>query len=268
MKKEVCLVTGASSGLGKALVETLCEKNYIIYITARSKEELDKIKKECSKSRIEVIAGDISEIKFRENLIKEIVKKEGRIDFLFNNAGFGELTRLEYQKPEKIESMFKVNVVAYIHLASLVLKQMKKQNFGRIINIGSVVAITPLPFFTTYDATKAAVYTFNRTLRYELKETNIKSTVVLPARMKTNFFNRAIDCDGVENKKKCIEKFNKVAGSPYQVADVIVRKMYKGKEVITPTWNSKVYYLMRYFGFATDFVMKNILGPKQAKDLK
>jgi short-subunit dehydrogenase len=266
MEKEVCIVTGASSGLGRALARLLCEKSFRVYITARRKEELEKLKKECSKldGEIKIISGDLTNSKFREEFVLEILKKEKRIDYLFNNAGFGKAIRFEDMNSKEIELMIELNIVAYQHLSSMVLKQMRKQGFGRLIHVGSVVAFTPLPYFTTYNSTKSAVYGFNRSLRYELKGSKISSTVVLPARMKTGFAKNAFDCS---NEKSCIEEFNSIAGSPEQIAARIVKSMSLGKEVILPTFKSWLWYSTRYIAFVVDFAMKNFLGPQQEKKL-
>lgn len=264
MRKKVSLVTGSSSGLGRDIASLLCKKGLIVYVTARRKNELEKLKKECGHfGEIKIISGDLSDKNFRIKLISDILKKEGRIDYLINNAGFGRAIHLEEINVDEITNMFEVNVVAYIHLANLVLKAMRKVNSGRIINIGSVVAFTPLPYFTVYNATKSAIYGFNRSLRYELKGSEITSTIVLPARMKTGFADKAYDCYMENGKKVCVERFNKIAGSSMDVAKVIVQKLNSGKEVITPTLKAKVWYLTRYVGFIVDFAMENFLGPKE-----
>ena len=266
----VSLVTGASSGLGRVLAELLCEKGHRVYIVARRKNLLEELKKQCKdlKGEIIIISGDISEGNFREKLISQILKKEKRIDYLFNNAGFGRSIIFEKQNKKEIEDMFRVNIIAYEHLANLVLPYMKKTNSGRIINTGSVVAFTPLPYFTAYNSTKSAVYSFNRSLRYELKDSKVTTTVVLPARMKTGFAENAYNCYKEKGRNMCIEEFNKIAESPYVVARNIIKNIDKGKEVITPTFRAKIWYLTRYFGFVVDFAMKYILGPKEKKHLE
>ncbi|HLA23429.1 MAG TPA: SDR family NAD(P)-dependent oxidoreductase [Candidatus Nanoarchaeia archaeon] len=268
--KPVSLVTGASSGLGRELAEILCFNGHKVYVVARRKNLLEELSAECKNHSGEIILlpGDLSKIEFRKKIIPTIIKREGKIDYLFNNAGFGRATLLEGMESEEIRNMLEVNVNSYIHLANEALKYMKKANQGRIINVGSVVTFTPLPYFTVYNATKSAVYSFNRSLRYELKNSKVTSTVVLPARMKTDFAKTAFHCSDRETHMQCVEKFNKIAGSPRKVAFVIVKNMDKGKEVITPTFKAKIWYFMRYFGFAVDFAMKNVLGPKQLKDLK
>ena len=268
--EKIALVTGASSGLGRNIATALCSKGHKVYVSARRKNLLDELKKDCSKMPGEIIPfpGDLSLPEFRKKLVSRILKNEGRIDYLINNAGFGQSIRLERQKFEDIQNMFNVNVVAYSHLTSLVLGPMKKENSGRIINVGSVVAFTPLPYFTIYNSTKSAVYGLNRSLRYELKNSAVSSTIVLPARMKTGFAKVAYDCYEKDGKTVCIESFNKAAGDPAIVARAIVNQIDSGREVITPTFKAKLWYFMRYFGFMVDFVMKNILGPKELKHLE
>ncbi|MAH03778.1 hypothetical protein CMI39_03265 [Candidatus Pacearchaeota archaeon] len=265
----ISLVTGASSGLGKEIAKLLCKKGHIVYVVARRKEKLLELQKECVREtgKIIIISGDLSIHDFRGSLIKKILDESKKIDYLINNAGLGRAIKLEDIKTEEIHNMFEVNITTYIHLSSLVLKNMKEINKGRIINVGSVVAFTPLPYFTAYNSTKSAVYAFNRSLRYELKDSKVTSSVVLPARMKTGFAEKAYDCYMEDGKKVCVEKFNKVAGNPEIVAKSIVKNLDSGKEVILPTFKSFLWYTMRYFGFAVDFAMKNILGPKELKQL-
>jgi short-subunit dehydrogenase len=268
--RKISLVTGASSGLGRDIASLLCKEGHVVYVVARQKEKLLELQKECSSDagKIKIIAGDLTDSKFRENLISQILKIEKKIDYLVNNAGFGRAIKFEEMNSDEIKNMFEVNVVAYEHLASLVLKSMKKRNVGRIINIGSVVVFTPLPYFTVYNSTKSAVYSFSRSLKYELKGSNITSTVVLPARMKTGFAEKAYDCYIKDGKRVCVERFNKIAGSSLKVAKVVVRKIDSGKEVITPTLKAKLWYFTRYFGWIVDWMMKNVLGPKELEHLE
>lgn len=107
---------------------------------------------------------------------------------------------------------------------------------------------------------------FNRSLRYELKGSNVSSTVVLPARMRTGFADNAYKSHS--NVANSVYNFNKQGGGPEDVAKVVVKKMNSGKEVITPTFKAKLWYLMRYFGWIVDLVMKNSLGPKELAKLE
>lgn len=266
----VSIVTGSSSGLGRDVASLLCKKGLVVYVVARSKDKLLALQKECAgySGKIKIVSGDLTDSKFRAGLISLVLKKEGRVDYLINNAGFGRAIIFEKMKGDEIRQMVELNLVAYEHLVSLVLPSMKKVNSGKIINVGSVVAFTPLPYFTVYNSTKAGVYSFNRSLRYELKGFGVSSKVVLPARMKTGFADKAYDCYVENGKKICVERFNSGAGSSMKVAKVIVRKLDSGTEVITPTFKAKLWYFMRYFGWIVDLFMKNVLGPKELKHLE
>ena len=263
MAKEVCIVTGASSGLGKALAEVLCEKGYAVWVTARRGAELRALQRGCKnlKGRMEVLAGDLMNAPFRERLIRTVLRKEGQIDFLFNNAGFGKAVRFEEQTSEDIAGMFEVNAVACQHLSALALPAMLKRGKGRLIHTGSVVAFTPLAYFTTYNATKASVYTFNRSLTYELRDSPVTSTVVLPSRMNTGFASSAYVTKG------SVKEFNSSGEVPRKIAEWIVKRMNTGQEVITPGFRPWLLYTMRYFGFLVDFVAKKVMAPKAERDL-
>lgn len=264
------LVTGASSGLGRDVASLLCGKGMIVYVVARSEDKLLELQKECGEGsgEIRIISGDLTDPEFRKRVVSNVLEEKGKIDYLVNNAGFGRAIKFEKMREDEIRQMVELNLEAYEHLASLVLPSMKKVNSGKIINVGSVVAFTPLPYFTVYNSTKAGVYSFNRSLRYELKGLGVSSKVVLPARMKTGFADKAYDCYVKDGKKICVERFNSSAGSSMKVAKVIVRKLDSGSEVITPTFKAKLWYSTRYVGWIVDFFMKNILGPKELKHLE
>ena len=263
------VVTGASSGLGREIARILSEKGETVYAIARSKKNLLELQKECGKNhgKIKIIDGDLTDKKFREEVVSKIIKSEKKIDYFFNNAGVGRAILFEKQEYKDIENMIELNLLAYGHLTRLVLPHMKKRNKGRIIHIGSVVAFTPLPYFTIYDVTKSAIYAFNRALRYELKDSKVTSTIVLPARMKTGFADKAYDCYKKNGKDVCVARFNSKGKNPKSVAENIIKKMDSGKEVILPSFLSWFWYTMRYFGFFVDFAMKNILGPKERKNI-
>tara|TARA_Y100000310_G_C20627846_1_gene786955 strand:+ start:275 stop:664 length:390 start_codon:yes stop_codon:yes gene_type:complete len=118
--KKISLVTGASSGLGRDIAKLLCAKEHIVYVTARRKELLEELKKECSeeKGEIRIISGDLTDSKVRINLISQILKQAGKIDYLINNAGYGKLINLENVEYKDIEGMFQLNAVAGEHLVA------------------------------------------------------------------------------------------------------------------------------------------------------
>ncbi len=255
------LVTGASSGLGKDIATLLSKKGLIVYITARRKEELEKLKKECTKDKgeIKIIPGDLTNETFRINLISEILKKEGKIDYLINNAGYGKLGALDKIDFKDLKGMIDLDVIALQHLCALTLPSMKKQKSGKIINISSIAAIQPPPYFATYNSAKYAVHGFTRSLSYELKGTGVSTSTVFPARMKTPFWAIAFKCKSLtgEEQKTCVQKWTAGSSQSMPVAKHIVKKLDSKKLIILPNTLSIIaYYFFRHFRFIGNYFMK------------
>ncbi len=273
MVKKISVVTGASSGLGRDIALLLSEKGHIVYSVARRKEKLEELKKACSKHKgeIKIIAGDLTDKKFRELLISKVLKESKRIDYLINNAGYGKLTNLENTELKDIEGMFALNSIAGEHLAQLVLPSMKKRKSGRIINIASVVSFVPPAYFSVYNSTKAAVHNFSRSLSYELPGTGVSVSVVFPARMNTCFWEVAFKCKGLtgEDQKVCVKKWTKGASGSMSVAKYVVNNINNRSLILLPGFLPKFYYyVVRNIPFLGNFTMKQVIGPKTKKTLK
>ena len=270
--KEVSLVTGASSGLGRDIAKLLCKKEQVVYVVARRREKLLELQKGCKKEKgeIKIIAGDLTKEDFRRKLIQKILEKEKKIDYLINNAGYGKLTNFENIDFKDIKGMFELNAITGEHLIQLSLPPMKKHKKGRIINISSVVALEPPVYFSTYNATKYAVYGFSKSLSYELKGTGVSVSVVFPSRMKTGFWDVAFKCKGLSRKeqKKCMEKWMKKTKGSMPVAKYVVRNINSQRLILLPDMLSKfAYHFFRHFHFIGRFYMKNIRLPKTKKIL-
>lgn len=183
MRKEVILITGASSGIGYQSAIDLKEKNYIVYGAAR---RLDKLKSLEDKG-INIISLDVSDEDSMVNCIKTIVDREGTIDVLVNNAGYGSYGAVEDVSIEEGRAQFEVNMFGLARMTQLVLPYMRKQKSGRIINITSMGGKVTTPFGAWYHATKFAVEGFSDCLRMEVKKFNIDVVVIEPGGIKTNW---------------------------------------------------------------------------------
>ena len=265
----VSLVTGASSGLGRDIAKLLCKKSHTVYVVARRKDKLLELQKECSKEpgKIKIIEGDLTDIKFRIKLINQILKESNKIDYLINNAGYGKLEQLERIEFKDIEGMIQLNVTALQHLTQLVLPSMKQKKSGKIINISSIAAFEPQAYFATYNSTKFAVHGFTRSLKYELKNTGVSTSVVFPPRMNTSFWVVAFKCKRLSDakQKNCIEEWNKKSTGSLAVAKYIVKNLNSKRLLILPGSFTKIaYYILRHFKFiGTMFV--NTTGINKAK---
>jgi short-subunit dehydrogenase len=269
MKGSISLVTGASSGLGKEIAELLCKKSHIVYAVARRKDKLLELQNQCKKhpGKIKIIAGDLTDTKFRVQLITQVLKETKKIDYLINNAGFGKLEAHEKIEYTDLEGMINLNILALQHLTQLVLPSMKKLKKGRIINISSIAAFEPPPYFATYNATKYAVHGFTKSLSYELKGTGVSTSVVFPSRMNTPFWIIAFKCKGLtgEEQKTCVADYTKKSSPALPVAKHIVKNLDTNNLLILPGALTKVaYHLLRHFKFIGTFFMQTS-GVKSAR---
>ena len=238
------LITGASSGIGKDMAKILNQKGYNLVLVARDIEKLEQTKKELEKSvqneptiennkiekayknskkatnKIEIIQMDLSE---EQNCI-ELANKVKDIDILINNAGFGDCGRFSETDLNKDISMIKTNVIAYHILTKLYLKEMKKKNSGKILNVASIAGFMPGPLMATYYATKNYIVRLSEAIREELKKekSKVQISILCPGPVATNF-------NKVANVKFSLREANSM-----QVAKYAIKKLEKGKFYIVP----------------------------------
>lgn len=185
--KKVVIITGASSGIGLATAKMLMKKGFVVYGISRHPHQDDFVCYE----------ADVNDYQRVGQIFQEVYKKEGRIDALVNNAGFGIAGAIEETKPENINAIIQTNLTAVITLSGMIIPYLKKSGGGRIVNTSSIGGLAPLPFQACYSATKSGVEVFSRALANEVKPFNIKVVSVLPGDTKTGFTaSRVID----ENK--------------------------------------------------------------------
>jgi short-subunit dehydrogenase len=192
MKKHA-LITGASQGLGSALAALLAKRGYALTINARREEKLIETARELSRfTVVERVAGDVSEI--AEQLAERALYRFGPVDLLINNAselGPSPMPRLDAYPWDALLHVFKVNVVAPVHLAQLLLPSMKARGRGTILNITSDAGVNAYPGWGGYGASKAALEHASRTLAAELAGTGVRVLVVDPGDMNTEMHRLA-----------------------------------------------------------------------------
>ncbi|MBN1181730.1 MAG: SDR family oxidoreductase [Bacteroidales bacterium] len=178
---KICLVTGASSGIGFAIAKALFEDNYTVVATARRLQRLNKL----GLNSDNVFAGDLNLPEFQDTITDNIISRFGKCDFLFNCAGTLEVGTIEDMDINKLTSMIRLNVESTFRLTYKMLKQFKKQGFGHIINISSVLGTKVRPTAGGYAATKFAMEALSEALRMELAGTNIQISCIEPGLVKT-----------------------------------------------------------------------------------
>jgi short-subunit dehydrogenase len=192
MKKHA-LITGASQGLGKAMALALAKRGYALTLNARREDRLTAAARELSRfTVVERVPGDVSEI--AEQLAERALHRFGPVDVLINNAselGPSPMPRLEEYPWDALLHVFRVNVVAPIHLTQLLLPSMKERGRGTIVNITSDAGVNAYPGWGGYGASKAALEHASRTLAAELDGSGIRVLVVDPGDMNTEMHELA-----------------------------------------------------------------------------
>ena len=181
MSKKVILITGASSGIGKTTAKKLINEGHIVYGAARRVEKMNDIK------GLKTIKLDVSKEEDCKKAVDTVMNREGRIDVLFNNAGFGLYGSVEDIPLKDARYQFDVNMFGFAAMTKAVLPHMRKQNSGKIINTSSMGGKIYTPLGAWYHATKHALEGFSDCLRLELKQFNIDVVVIEPGIIQTSF---------------------------------------------------------------------------------
>lgn len=192
------LITGGSSGIGKATAIDLVGKGAIVCITGRNKAKLEKVA-----SDINAIPIHLDVSKYNSIAVKTLdaFHSMGGIDVLINNAGIGEFAKLEDIKVNHFESIFATNVFGLTMLTQEVVKFFKTQQYGMIINIGSSAATSGFPSGSVYCASKFALRGLTECWRHELRRDNIRVVLVNPSEVPTAFNNKdRVEREEQENK--------------------------------------------------------------------
>ena len=226
MSKTV-LITGASSGIGCEFAKIHAEAKDNLILVARSIDKLDELKNELEeKHNISVftIGKDLSYPVAAKEVYDELKEKGYSVDYLINNAGFGDFGLFAESDWNKQEKMINLNIIALAHLTRLFLPDMICRRSGKILNVASTASFQPGPSMSVYFATKAFVLSFSEAVNEEVREHGITVTALCPGSTKTGFHSVA----AMEGRKPP-EREN--VPSSREVAEFGYRAMMKGKAV-------------------------------------
>ena len=188
------LITGASSGIGAVFAQELAKQNKNLVLVARSEDKLQQIAEKLQAKyqvEIQVIKQDLTEADAVNKIFTKLESQQINIDFLINNAGFGDYGSFNQSKWETQQRMIQLNILALVELTHKYLPIMISNNYGRIINVASTAAFLPMPYLSVYAATKAFVLNFTEAVWAENQNTGVKILALCPGPTKTEFFNAA-----------------------------------------------------------------------------
>ena len=226
MKKTV-LITGTSSGIGKASVFEFAKMGWNVIATQRNPENEHDF---ASLPQVKLVQLDVTNLESIERALAEVQQKFGKLNVVVNNAGYGVDGAFEAMKDEIIEKQFDTNVFGLMRVTREVIKLMRPTGGGTIIQISSMGGKITFPLYSIYHATKFAVEGFTESLHYELKQFDIKMKLVEPGPIVTDFYGRSrqfIKPSDTTAYDAFIQKFNDAASKVMKTAEgpEVVAKM-------------------------------------------
>ncbi len=187
LQGKVALITGASSGIGKAIARNLDAAGMKLVLTARSQDKLEQLASTLTQA--EIFAGEITSPEIPQQLVDFALDKFGQLDVLLNNAGVMTVGAIEEVDIEAICQMVRLNVESVYRMAYTVLRHFKKAGSGFLINTSSIAGLKTAPRYGAYDGTKFAVEAFTDALRMELAGTGIKVAAIAPGTVDTGLYD-------------------------------------------------------------------------------
>lgn len=223
MDKKVILLTGASSGIGYQTAKDLASLGHTVYAVARRLEQMEPLKA----YGVLPLRLDITDAEACREVVDDLIRREGRLDVLINNAGYGLYGAVEDVSLQDARQVFEVNVFALSQLTQLVLPQMRQQGGGRIINLSSIAGRVATPFGSWYHATKFAVEGLSDALRLELAPHGIQVVLIEPGGIKTDFGDLTADeLEAVSRGGAYEAEAGRMAG--------LIRRLYHGGLLSSP----------------------------------
>lgn len=224
MENKIALVTGASSGIGEVTAQRLSKAGYKVYGTSRRGGQ-------AGQQSFEMLPLDVTKDESVEAAVQKLMRLEGRIDLLVNNAGFGVAAAgAEESSIEQAQSIFDTNFFGMVRMTRAVVPHMRRQGSGRI-NIGSVFGFLPMPYMALYAATKHAIEGYSESLDHELRTRGIRVSVIEPANTNTQFDANLLEPDSKLDEyrevraavTKKMKEFVEAGDKPAVVADAVLK---------------------------------------------
>jgi NAD(P)-dependent dehydrogenase (short-subunit alcohol dehydrogenase family) len=224
---KVVLVTGCSTGIGRAAADDLVRRGHVVYATARRPESVEELRQWAASRGPGAHAArlDVEHPHTVDAAVARVFDEQGRIDVLVNNAGFGQAGAFEDVPPEQWRRQFEVNLFGLIEVTRRVLPGMRERGSGRIVNVSSVVAHVVVPFMGAYAASKHALDAASAALRMEVKRWGIQVVLIEPGPIQTEFRRNVL-----ENVQKAVGADSRAEDSPYAEGYRVMRQRRSGPE--------------------------------------
>lgn len=248
---KVAIVTGASTGIGRATAEALAKSGFKVYGTSRRPVS-------GGPAGVQMVVCDVSDERSVSDLVSRVVAETGRIDVLVNNAGLGITGAAEETSTQLAQKIFDVNVFGVLRAIRQVLPIMRQQRSGRIVNISSVLGFMPAPYMALYASTKHAIEGYSESLDHEVREFGIRSVLIEPAYTRTSFDVNAIEADQslpvYDRGRANADKIMKTAMQTGDHPEVVAKAVLEAVNAKAPKLRYTAGKLARQVGFLRRFV--------------
>lgn len=244
---KVAWITGASSGIGEALVHEFVLRGATVIASSNDLPGLQKVKAECGNKSVMVhcIPFDLADTSGIDKIVEQQVRELGRIDFLLNIGGISQRATIAETPMWLDRKIFEINYFGTIALTKAVLPTMVRQQSGHILATSSISGRFGFPLRSAYSASKQALHGFFETLYLENKKFNIKASVIIPGRVRTAISFHALDAEGKEHGK--LDDGQAKGVSPQRAAEIIIKGMRRNKREILVGKNELIMLHIRKY---------------------
>ncbi len=229
------LITGTTSGIGYELSRIFARNRASLILVSRDEKKLQAQKENLQSEygvEVNIIVKDLSDPNAPKEIANEVKGRGLKVDILVNNAGFNESGSFLQTSLDRELAMLQVHVTALTHLTKLLLPEMIRRGFGKILNVGSTGSFTPCALDAVYCATKAYVLSFSNAMRAELSGTGVSVSTLCPGATNSEFARKA--------KMESTRLFNGLVMDPQKVAEAAFHGLMKNKKVIIPGFANKM----------------------------
>lgn len=240
-------ITGASSGIGEALVYRFNSLGAKVIASSNDIAELERVKSACEMpGSVDCVPFDLAETSGIDLLVDQQINKHGKIDFLINIGGISQRARIEETPMWLDRKIFEINYFGTIALTKAVLPYMIGNRSGHVLATSSITGRFGFPLRSAYSASKQALHGFFETLYLENKQYNIRSSVIIPGRVRTRISFHALDGKGNEHGKMDDGQANGLL--PEEAAGIIIKGILKNKrEILVGKSELMMLHIRRYF---------------------
>lgn len=227
----VVLITGASSGIGRALAHEVARRARALILVARRRDRLEALRAELAAARPELVVRvfgcDVTDRAAVDAMLRAVASEVGQVDVLVNNAGFGDLGVFDLSEWSRTEQMIALNVTSLAYLTHRLVGPMVSRGRGAIANVSSGFGLTFGPGMASYIGTKHFVTSFTEALRLDLAGTGVRVTQICPGPVQTEFSEMAGNFTGIEPPAF-------LSISPERCARSLVRAVDRGRALVVP----------------------------------